>query len=68
MAVFLLRFCFYNFNFIVYTIAYGVPEVKDPKEKMKIALSTVGLIGVAVGLFAFIRSFGKENSEILLLY
>ena len=52
----------------MYTIAYGVPEVKDPKEKMKIALSTVGLIGVAVGLFAFIRSFGKENSEILLLY
>jgi uncharacterized membrane protein HdeD (DUF308 family) len=46
---------------LVYTIAYGVPEVKDPKETMKIVLSTVGLIGVAVGLFAFIRSFGKSN-------
>lgn len=28
---------------------------------MKIVLSTVGLIGVAVGLFAFIRSFGKSK-------
>lgn len=44
---------------LVYTIAYGIPEIKDSKERIKIALSTVGLIGVAVGLFAFIRSFGK---------
>ena len=44
---------------LVYTIAYGIPEIKDSKERMKIVLSTAGLIGVAVGLFAFIRSFGK---------
>lgn len=55
---------FFYFSFIlVYTIAYGVPEVKDPKERMKILLSTIGLIGVAVGLFAFIRSFGKNVSQ-----
>lgn len=50
---------------LVYTIAYGAPEIKDPKEGVKIALSTLSLIGVAVGLFAFARSFGKPSTKLL---
>lgn len=45
--------------YLVYTIAYGVPEVKDSKEGLKVGLTTLSLIGVAVGLFAFLRTFGK---------
>ena len=47
------------FYLLVYTIAYGAPEIKDSKEGLKIAFGTLSLIGVAAGLFAFARSFGK---------
>ena len=56
--------------YLVYTIAYGVPEVKDSKEGLKIGLTTLSLIGVAVGLFAFLRTFGKlkccRNLELII--
>lgn len=47
-------------NCLVYTIAYGVEERKDPKEGRKVFATTMALVGVAVGLFAFIRSFGNN--------
>lgn len=43
---------------LVYTIAYGAPEVKDPRENVKIFMTTMALIGVGIGLFALARSFG----------
>ena len=56
--------------YLVYTIAYGVPEVKDSKEGLKVGLTTLSLIGVAVGLFAFLRTFGKlkwcRNLELII--
>lgn len=51
-------YVYFHIFILVYTIAYGVPEIKDSKEGLKIAFTTLGLIGVAVGLFAFLRSFG----------
>lgn len=50
----------------MYTIAYGVPEFKDPKEGLKIALATASLVGVAVGIFAFLRTFGKFRMQFAL--
>lgn len=51
-----------NLSFInaglVYTIAYGSPEVKDPNENRKVVFGVAALMLGSVGLFAFLRSFG----------
>jgi hypothetical protein len=49
-------------------LAYGVPEVKDPKEGWKIAGLTLALVGVSAGLFAFVRSFGKKRAKTMIVY
>lgn len=43
-------------------MAYGVPEVVDPKEGRKIAAVTVALLGASAALFLYIRSFGKHRA------
>lgn len=58
MLIFVIYFVL---NLLVYTIAYGVEERKDPKEGRKVFATTMALVGVALGLFAFIRSFGTGN-------
>lgn len=50
---------------LVYTIAYGSPEIKDGSEGKKVFLGTVGFLAASVGLFAFLRSFG---TNIIILY
>ena len=47
---------------LVYTVAYGVPEVVDPKEGRKIAAVTVALLGASAALFLYIRSFGNHRA------
>jgi len=47
---------------LVYTIAYGSPEVKDPNENRKVLFGVAALMLGSVGLFAFLRSFGTYNN------
>lgn len=46
---------------VVYTIAYGSPDQKDPNESKKVFFGTVAMLGASIGLFAFIRSFGTHH-------
>ena len=68
MCFLIFSLIFFLFPFKVYTISYGVPERKDPKEGRKIFATTIALVGVAAGLFAFIRSFGKSWKYISYVY
>lgn len=43
----------------LYTIAFGVPEIRDPNEKWKVFAGTLAAIGVGLGAFYIVRLFGK---------
>lgn len=43
----------------LYTIAFGVPEIRDPNEKWKVFAGTLAALGVGLGAFYTVRLFGK---------
>lgn len=59
---------FISYNvFLVYTIAYGVPEPHDSLWGWKVFGGTMGVIAAGCGLFALARSFGITNYYFLFL-
>ena len=45
---------------IVYTIYYGVPDVKDPYEGRKLFVGVLGTMTLAYGIFKLVRSYGEH--------
>lgn len=43
----------------LYTIAFGIPEIKDPNEKWKVFAGTAVVVGLALSAFYTVRLFGK---------
>jgi cytochrome c oxidase subunit 4 len=54
-----------QFLFLVYTAAYGLPEIKDKHEGKKLFAGVLAIMGISYGIFEFVRSFG--NFEIYFL-